>query len=403
MIKFLKVSLSALLLATFAVAPTVLVLSADFAEAKNGNGGSNGGGNGGGGGGNKDRGGDSGSKAGGGSKGASDKSAARSQSGGKSSKKNGIFGKPKNGLFAKKEKSGGGAAKGNGKFKSDMKALGTQLKSGFGLFKKKRTAKATAPVTRQQAPKKAVVRQPVTQQASEEVGGKGLLHPSNLGKLNGMINSSPNAKLAHIRNGNFGSTVGLAAAMAVAEFEFDQILDDYEVALAVVSDPETAELLDAFDLINGAPTPEEIADAEEVLQTADPASEEYQQAKAIVDYPDTTEAKALTEGVDEDQLRQDVADAQDIVDQGPPDDSEVLRAQDAVLASYKGDLSEEDEEVVLDAVREGFPSEEEIELALDETAQEGDDEDGDESKEGDAPEDDEDDDPVETALSLQTE
>ncbi len=333
MFRFMRVSLSAFVIATLTVAPATLILTADVAVAKNGNGGGNSGGGNGGGNGNGNSGGNDNA-----SKGSS------KSTGNVSKTSKGTQPKSKS-LFSRKQTSG-----------SERKTFGSKLKGGFGLFKGQKQTAAKASQQRTQKPK-AQPQKAVQQVAAKE---KGILHPSKLGKLNGMINSSPKAKLAHLRNGNLTGTVGIAAALALAEHGYNLDAEAYDRALGLLEDPATQELAAAFDLIDGAPTAEEIAAAEEVLATADPTSDEYRRAEEVLDYPDTTEARALTEGVDEDAFREELAEAQAVVDQGAPDDTEVTAAREAVLDAYNGELTPEEEEQVLDAVRAGFPTDEEI-------------------------------------------
>ena len=59
-----------------------------------------------------------------------------------------------------------------------------------------------------------------------------------------------------------------------------------------------------------------------------------------------------------------MADAESVVAEGAPDSIAVDEAQANVLAAYKGALEEDDHEEVLGAVREGFPSDEQIADAL---------------------------------------
>ena len=203
MLNFLRVSVSALALSAFVVAPVATVVSADYAYAKNGNGGGNGGGNGNGGG----KGGGNGN--GGGNGKSDDSGTERSVKGNKTqSAKTSKSAKPNKG-------------KGVGRtIKNDFKSLSNNLKKNGlgGLFKSQKTQRS---VTR--STNKKTTNGPVKQSKRSPVRNASFksdpLHPSNLGKLNGAINSSPNAKAAHIANGQYASgkgPVSLAAAPAVA-------------------------------------------------------------------------------------------------------------------------------------------------------------------------------------------
>ena len=296
MFRLLKSSVTAIALSAFAVAPVVTVLAADAAYAKNGN--DNGGGKGGGG-----NGSDKGNRGNGGTKGNS------------------------------------GAAKTNG-----GKSASSKSGSGFGLLDIFKQNKApSTKVAKASAPKAEV---------------KGALHPSNLGKLNGAINSSPNAKLAHIRNGNFSGPVGMASALALADYNYAVDLGAFDLAA------DTLALADAFALIAGAPTDQEVLDAQALVGNDIDDGKLDIDAQEVLDYPDLTDAKALTENVTEAPTTEDIAAAQAVVDLGEPTLDDVTLAEDDILAAYKGTLDEEAIVDVLAAVRSSAPSTSEIADAL---------------------------------------
>lgn len=332
MFKLLKSSVAAAALSAIAVAPIVVVLTADAAYAKSEKG------NSGGGGGNEK--GNGGSNGSGGSNGKS--------SGAKS---NG------NEAAAKTSKSKPGNASGL-----------------LGLFKKNTVMKTKSAGA-------------VTQKSKE----KGPLHPSKLGNMNGAINSSPNAKLAHIRNGNFNGPVGLAAALAVAEYQYETALQSYDEAQNVLA------LAEAWDVINGAPTADELAAATSLTEgTEAPSADAIAAAQALVDagdeaaagYAEATGTLALASAWDvvntaptEDQLAaaQVLADgtevptddaviaAEAIAALGGPSTGDVVAVETALVDAWnKGDHSVTDPEAVamLTAVRGSLPSDEDIAKAL---------------------------------------
>ncbi len=252
MLKYLKLGISALAISALFLAPavTVTLITADAAYANNGNGNGNGGGN---------RGGGNGGGAGkGGDKGAG----GDSNKNAKGNKGFGIFkGKGNKGAKNKSASKGG--------FGKGLKDFGNSFKNDVGkLFgakpKKKATTKSVSrPVKSSKTPK-------ARSSAAEFAQRKGTMHPSNLGKLNGAINSSPRAKQAHIENGQFmkgSGPVSLAAALAVADYNKTE----------VVGAVHTLELADAF---------ETIANTDETqLMNAEQAIKDYNQF--IKDKPDT--------------------------------------------------------------------------------------------------------------------
>ncbi|MCA0928803.1 hypothetical protein [Ruegeria profundi] len=337
MLNFLKVSVSALVLSAFVVAPIVTVFATDYAYAKNGNGkgGGNGGGKGDNGGGKGGNGGEKGAKRGWGPdktlNGAKTKSASKSH----------------------KSKSGSRLGRA---MKEDIQALGRNLKQNGvkGLFKgnKVQTTKTRT--------NKAIVKQsPRPPSRKAKFLDDGTLAPRNLGKLNGAINSSVNAKLAHIANGQYAKgsgPVSLAAGLAVADANFNHVMgEDYDL-----SPEEVKEIAAAYDYLETAPMT--LEEAEQVLadEAATPgaiAPEDLETAQAVKDAHDVT--------TDEDGNKI-----------GQPTDGQLAAAEavhDAeasLLGHYKGDFSEdrivaeEQQDRVLGAVRASNPDEESVKSTL---------------------------------------
>ncbi|WP_170519815.1 hypothetical protein [Ruegeria atlantica] len=345
MLNFLKVSVSALVLSAIVVAPIVTVFAADYAYANNGNGkgggkgggkGDNGDGNGGG------KGGKSGGKSadGGAKKGwGSEKSLNRTST--KSASK---------GLKAKNSRRLGRAVK------EDFQALSRNLKQNGvkGLFKGNMT-RTTSTRTNIASVKKSL--KPSSRKT--KILDDDTLAPRNLGKLNGAINSSVNAKLAHIANGQYAKGTGpvsLAAGLAVADANFNHVMgEDYDL-----SPEEVKEIAAAYDYLDTAPMT--LEEAEQVL--ADEAStpgtiapEDLETAQAVKDAHDvTTDEDGNTIGQPtDDQL----AAAEAVHD-----------AEASLLGHYKGDFSEdkivaeEQQDRVLGAVRASNPDEESVKSTL---------------------------------------
>ncbi|TGD63987.1 hypothetical protein EYC08_11130 [Tabrizicola sp. WMC-M-20] len=217
-----------------------------------------------------------------------------------------------------------------------------------------------------------------------------VLHPSNLGKLNGAINASANAKLAHIRNGNFTGPVGMAAALALADYNYS-IQNE-----AFLSASRALELAAAFAVIDGAPSEEELAAASALIAEYDrPTEDEILAAEAFVaTATDDTDAGALaaaqetlqlaaaynvvTSAPSEEELaaasaiiegaerptEEEFTAAQAIVDAGEPTDAGVIDAESALLASYKGTLDEDAKARLLEALKISLPSPEQISEAI---------------------------------------
>ncbi|CUH46702.1 hypothetical protein [Ruegeria atlantica] len=240
--------------------------------------------------------------------------------------------------------------------KEDFQALGRNLKQNGvkGLFngnKARTTTTRTNKASVKQSPRppsrKAKLLDDVT------------LAPHNLGKLNGAINSSVNAKLAHIANGQYAKGTGpvsLAAGLAVADANFSHVMgEDYDL-----SSEEVKEVAAAYDYLDTAPMT--LEEAEQVLadDAATPdaiAPEDLEVAQAVKDAHDVT--------TDEDGNKI-----------GQPTDDQLAAAEavhDAeanLLGYYKGDFSEdrivaeEQQDRVLGAVRASNPDEESVKATL---------------------------------------
>lgn len=338
MLKYLKISASALALSALVLAPATTVITADYAYAKSDNAGGKGGGKGAG----KGKSGDKGAKGNKGKKSA--KASGKNWKSGKSSK-----------------------AKNTRTIQDDLKVF---KKGGF---------KALLGQGKNNKPARSVTASKAATSKKDDP-----LHPSNLGKMNGFLNSSPNAKLAHIANGQYLSgsgPVSLAAGLAVAKYEFEEV----EVAVDVITAADAYEALNAFDEdeINAADalyeeydengngifddedleameedevTPEEIADAEAVREAQE----------GIID-PDTGEAY-------DEPTEEEIADAEETLSDFGDDEDPLETVGDALddaeaaaLATYKGDfdaLDEDEQQEVLDAMHDALPADEDIEDAL---------------------------------------
>ncbi|QJF52212.1 hypothetical protein [Roseobacter ponti] len=323
MLKYLQISVASLALSVFAVAPAVVVITADTAVAKSDNG--NGGGN-------KGNGGGGGAKGKSGDKGKS--GAAKSNKGNKGGKSTASRGK----AGTKVEKS--------------LNRLGNKVKNGFGLFdglkKNNRTAKASGTKTNRGIE-------------------KAFDHPSNLGKMNGAINSSPNAKLAHIRNGNFNGPVGVAAAYAVADAQYADAAEAYADAEARIS--ELTPVSEAFgyietynqavaDLEDGTLTPDDegyedavdlVNDTEALQNAEDTIADAREQAED----PDSVTAENVQAALDE---------ASDVEE---PDRMALDDAETNLLGLYKGDeesLDDVQKKALIDSVN--LPTRDQVRAVL---------------------------------------
>ncbi|UWR05588.1 hypothetical protein K3740_20200 (plasmid) [Ruegeria conchae] len=342
MLNFLRVSVSALALTAFVAAPIATVLTTDYAYAKNGNG--NGGGKGGEKGGNGGgKGGDKGAKSGAGSDSKLNRKSRKSANKGDKSKRSGRLGRA---------------------VKEDFQTLGRNLqKNGIkGLFK----GNKTKPVATS-ANKSTVKPVQKPQSKKTKIVDDGTLAPRNLGKLNGAINSSINAKLAHIANGQYAKGAGpvsLAAGLAVADANFNHVMgEDYTLSPADLKDVAAA-----YDYLDTASMT--LEEAEKVLadEMANPGvtdPEDLADAQAVKDAHDAIlndDGNAI-ERPTEDQL----AAAEAVHD-----------AEASLLGHYKGDFSEDDvlaaeqQERVLDAVRSSNPDAEAVKATLDATDSEAD-------------------------------
>ncbi|MEE9388723.1 MAG: hypothetical protein V3U96_08930 [Paracoccaceae bacterium] len=180
------------------------------------------------------------------------------------------------------------------------------------------------------------------------------LHSSQLGNLNGAIHSSPNAKLAHIRNGNFNGPVGLAAALAVADHngaEVDQVVQDAALAtLALdqaIADLNTAAMDAGYDSY------------EHYLTENDAGSLMAELETLITD----TELPSPEQ----------VADATAAIEAAAETAAAIADAEAALLAAWnKGDATDPDAALALDQIRGSLPSPEDIAAALAETQEETD-------------------------------
>lgn len=317
MLKYLKIGVASLALSAFAIAPAVIVFSGDVAVAKS------------------DK-----------SKGSNSSSKGNNSNKGSSSKKN-------KSSSAKTEKSSSSRTVHTGSNKG-IKSFGNKLKSGFGLFGSPKKNKTSA-------------RKTVVVRAIPRPKNNAFDHPSNLGKMNGAINSSPQSKLAHIKNGNFNGPVGIAAAYALANYDYENASVDYEEAQKLIHELEP--LAEAYDYAAGYDTAvEELArlDAEGV----DPTSEEYMKVAAAadldtyqsaVDTIDEAETAAIEDGttVTEESVDAQLAEATAVEE---PDAIELEEAEDNLFALYKGDeesLTDTEKELLIQSIN--LPSAEEIE------------------------------------------
>lgn len=359
MIKFLRLGVSALVLSTVVLAPVVVIATADHAYAKNdGNGNSGGKGNGGG-------------NAGG--KGSSDKAHASSRGGKGGSKGGASAGKRQNERQA--------TSLGQG-IRNDFKSLGQSLKNGLfggGTAKARRAPSAqttdkTGPQrvslepTRKAPPKSIRPQAPASRLDAEP------MLPRDLGKLNGALNSSPQAKLAHIANGSYATGTGpvsLAAALAVADYDLaaaEGSLAAYDAAR------DTLALADAFDLVENRPTEAEIIAARDTLENPDATEAERLAAQRTLDYPDTSAAEAEIAGHDRPTEAESTA-ARELVEAGPAPEGDLLAAaqavsdaETAVLTASKDGLTPEQEQALLSSIRASNPEPARVGAALTETA-----------------------------------
>lgn len=366
MLKFLKISISALALSAFVVAPAVTFVTADSAYAKSDNAGGKGndGGNRGNGGGGK-----GGGDKGGNGKG-SDKGGKGADKGNRGAKKGGNNG------------NGGGKSASSGSFSKDLKSFGNSIKNDFGsLFGVKKSNPAAAKAAKKSS-------KPAQAQMAKV---KDAMHPSNLGKMNGLMNSSINAKLAHIANGqyatNLNSPVSLGAAVAVAGYQlrttqaavdtlaYGDAVTDAQTTLAGL---EEQQILDAQEAVKDL-TDADIQEAQDIVdgkvEGDVAAAQETLDNKAIADAQATVE-QAIDDGaIDPDtgdfteSFAGDVADAENTVAdalEGYPEGTDPVAAaemtldsaEENALSTYKGDfdsLTEAEQQAVRDAMYGALP------------------------------------------------
>ncbi len=240
--------------------------------------------------------------------------------------------------------------------KEDFQTLGRNLKQNGikGLFngnKARTTTTRTNKASVKQSPRPPI--------RKAKLLDDGTLAPRNLGKLNGAINSSVNAKLAHIANGQYAKATGpvsLSAGLAVADANFSHVMgEDNDL-----SSEEVKEVAATYDYLDTASMT--LEEAEQVLadDAATPdaiAPEDLEIAQAVKDAHDVT--------TDEDGNKI-----------GQPTDDQLAAAEavhDAeasLLGHYKSDFSEdrivaeEQQDRVLDAVRASNPDEESVKATL---------------------------------------
>ncbi|WP_170764862.1 hypothetical protein [Ruegeria lacuscaerulensis] len=325
-----------------------------YAKEGKGNGGSNGNGNGGGKGNSGGKGNGVGNNSGGDGKGKGSGSVTSKGGGkkaaGKSGRKSvgtagGASKRSKGKQFSLKDLFGG--KKGNAANK-------TQKKGIKGLFNGKKQQAATA-----RTKNTSVKQSPRPTSRKAIYIDDGTLDPRNLGKLNGAINSSTKAKLAHIANGQYAKGTGpvsLAAGLAVADANFNHAMGKD----SKLSPEEVQELNAAFGFLDDAPM--SVEEAEEVLanEEANPGStdpDDLEDAQAVKDAHDLTTDE---DGNPVKRPTEDQAAAAEAVHQ----------AEAGLLGHYKGDFSDDDnvateqQDRVLGAVRASNPDDEAVKAAL---------------------------------------
>jgi hypothetical protein len=323
MMSYLRISASTLIFFAFVLAPVLTIATADYAYAKNGSGG-----------GNSHGGGEKSAKKSGSEKGHDKASKSRNASGG-------------NGNKSKSGKGFGRALKDN------FESLSRDVKQNGigGLFKQNKevnVARSVSPKSTRNAPNNST--RPMTRPSFKD---RDYMHPSNLGKMNGMINSSPNAKLLNIANGQYLKDTGpvsSGAALAVADYQFLLTARAYAEVYSVpvedaVEDARTTlELQAAYGFVDEhakRPAEEQLTrqSAEAIVTDpdADLESSAYKDAEAFLDaqdFVDQAEAK-LDEGVDARPDAGKVAAANDVIDA----DVAVTAAELNSLTTYKADLA----------------------------------------------------------------
>jgi len=375
-IKFFQISVTSLILSALVAAPAVYVVTADTAIAKSenaggkgkgggnrGNGGGKGKGNDGGKGNGKGNDGGKGNGNGGG-KGKSDnagkgKGKDNSLSNGRAFGKN-AFDKSTTGKGKSKTKNrqNSAFASAGQSLKKSLKSFGDQIRSDLGLKKAKKSGNKVI------GSKKAKTRRAVeVSLRPPNRSKKGFDHPSNLGKMNGAVNSSEQAKLAHMKNGNFNGPVGVAAYYALEDYNYYAAEKEYEIAQSVIE--KFGDLAKAYELIEGvedgsiAATPEAIQEARELIEEAeDKAIEKAQEANPGEEIDEDAVREALEEGVTE------LVEEAEMVEE--PDRTALEDAEDALFDLYKGDedsLTDEQKDQIIESMR--LPSYDQIEDVVD--------------------------------------
>ena len=204
---------------------------------------------------------------------------------------------------------------------------------------------------------------------------KGAMHPSNLGKLNGYLNSSPNAKLAHIANGQYMKGTGpvsMAAALTVAKYELGEEVHDYAEAYGFVDKEaaledakETLHLDAAYTVLDENPDVD-IDEAREIANSDSPDIDP-EEKMAAQEFTDAYDKVAEYEGNGGTRADNDakVEDAESISEAHDT----VTMKEDEALAHYKGDfdsLSPDEQDQVRQALHDSLPQDDtEIQAALD--------------------------------------
>lgn len=183
--------------------------------------------------------------------------------------------------YAKSDKAKGGSKgkggemallKGKGKSGDKSASRGGSGHGGLDKFLGKLTGKD----------KKTTRTASVRSNGKVKVGKDDPMHPSNLGNMNGALNSSPNAMLAHIRNGNTNGPVGELAALAVARTDAYGAQDIVELEAAYANLETQIELA-------GYESLEDYLQKKEGVEPITPLDDAIAAAEAGRLNPDTTE------------------------------------------------------------------------------------------------------------------
>lgn len=123
---------------------------------------------------------------------------------------------------------GGGNGGGSKSEKAEKNGKSEKATKTSKATKTKKAATATAATKPAKAkPAKAAEKKKPASVEEPPTTDTAALHPSELGKMNGALNASPNAILAHIRNGQTtNGPVGLMAGLAVADAAAAESLAD---------------------------------------------------------------------------------------------------------------------------------------------------------------------------------